>query len=100
MNDLLTSEKEEKIANDTYTISFCHRTEDNKNLQEEKDKNGALFYEQKSEWQWEKILANMAKNMKDKTYPKSLLNSNTKKKQLKSNYNYLENILLHIHYYR
>ena len=67
MDDLLTSEKEEKIANDTYTISFCHRTEDNKNLQEEKDKNGALFYEQKSELQWEKILANMAKNMKDKT---------------------------------
>ena len=28
------------------------------------------------------------KNIKDKTYPKSLLNSNTKKKQMKSNYNF------------
>lgn len=81
MNDLLTSEKEEKIANDTYTISFCHRTEDNKNLQEEKDKNGALFYEQKSELQWEKILANMAKNMKDKTIIKIRIAGETRYNQ-------------------
>ena len=36
------------------------------------------------------ILDNLEKNknIKDKTYPKSLLNSNTKKKQMKSNYNF------------
>ena len=36
------------------------------------------------------ILDNLEKNknIKDKTYPKSLLNSNTKKKKLKSNYNF------------
>ena len=67
MDNLSTSEKEEKIANDTYTISFWSKTEDNKNLQEGKDTNGAWFCEKRTEQQWNKTLVDMAKNMKDKT---------------------------------
>ncbi|MBQ3943246.1 MAG: hypothetical protein II669_02910 [Elusimicrobia bacterium] len=68
MYDLSTSEKEEKIVNDTYTISFCKKTKGNENhLKEEIDKTGALFYETRKESEWKKILAKMVKNMQDKT---------------------------------
>lgn len=67
MDDLLTSEKEEKITNATYTISFCHKTDENKNfLLEGISEDGAVFCETRTEKQWNATLAEMAKKMKKK----------------------------------